>query len=77
MKSIIKITVGVILAYLVITNLSTVLSFLGLATVFTANGVLVFAEYAHDNMTILAFIFGLPLFAFIVGKIQKSKKGSK
>ena len=74
MKSIIKITIGIILAYLVITNLSAVLGFLGLATVFTAQGILTFAELAHENAAILALFFGLPLFAYIVGKIQKKKE---
>ena len=74
MKSIIKITLSIVIAYLIITNLSTVLGFLGLATVFTAQGILTFAELAHENAAILALFFGLPLFAFIVGKIQKKKE---
>ena len=75
MKTIIKIALGILLAYLIITHLSTVLGIATVSAIFTAKGAVTMLGYLQENVAILIVIAVLFIAAIIAGK--KSKKESK
>lgn len=72
MKTIIKIAIAIILAYLIITNWTTIIPITTGATILAGFSII---DFLRENAALLLVIIGLFVAAFIAGK--KSKKGEE